>query len=260
MLEFNFKGKNVIVTGGAKGLGKSISEEFAKAGANVVIADIDLEGMKETAQELSKYGTKIVAYKIDVSKYQEFEKLAEYVNTNLGSVDILINNAGICTLMPTLSMDVSLMDKILDINIKGSLYGARACLKYMKEKGYGRIVNMSSIAAKLSGANTVAYSASKAAIISMTASLAREFAKDNINVNCILPGIIRTPLWEQMLVDFAGEDEAKRNETFAAYTNDIPNGKPQDPVDIAKMALFLCSEEARYVTAQNIGVDGGHTF
>lgn len=260
MIKYDFTGKNVIVTGGAKGLGFAIVTEFAKAGANVVIADLDIEAANSSAQQLKDYNVKLYSYKLDVSNYEEFEKMINKVSLALGSVDILINNAGICKLEPLIDMDVKTLDAIVDIDLKGTLYGVKAVAPQMKKQGGGKIVNLSSIAAKLSGANASVYSCCKAAVISLTASLAREYAKDNINVNCILPGIIRTPLWEQMLVDFAGEDKEKQNQTFKAYTESIPTGRPQEPVDIANAVLFLCSEENINITGQNLGIDGGHTF
>lgn len=260
IMKFDFKDKNVIVTGAGKGLGKSIALEFAKAGANVVVADLSREDAINTAREISNLGVKTVAYTMDVSKYDQFEALTNYVVNNLGSVDILINNAGICVLDSIINMDVKTLDKIISIDLNGTLYGCKAVLPEMKKQGYGKIVNMSSIAAKLSGANCSVYSCVKAAVISLTAALAREYAKDNININCILPGIIRTPLWEGMLDTMTNNDESKKDSTFASFTDQIPTGRPQEPIDIAHMALFLCSEEALNVTGQNIGVDGGQTF
>jgi NAD(P)-dependent dehydrogenase (short-subunit alcohol dehydrogenase family) len=119
---------------------------------------------------------------------------------------------------------------------------------------------MSSIAAKSCLGGFSVYSATKSAVLALTASLGREAALDNVTVNCILPGIIRTSMWEEILDQIAGDDKAKRDEVFAEWTKGIPNGKPQDEIDIAHATAFLCTEEARYITAQNIGVDGGYTF
>jgi NAD(P)-dependent dehydrogenase (short-subunit alcohol dehydrogenase family) len=130
----------------------------------------------------------------------------------------------------------------------------------MQKQHYGKIVNMSSIAAKLGGANAAVYSATKAGVLELTACLAREYAQYNININCVLPGIIRTPLWENMLNEMTNNDESKKDEVFASFTKDIPLGKPQEPIDIANAVLFLCTEEANNITAQNLGVDGGQTY
>jgi NAD(P)-dependent dehydrogenase (short-subunit alcohol dehydrogenase family) len=119
---------------------------------------------------------------------------------------------------------------------------------------------MSSIAAKLGSANISVYSATKAAVLELTACLAREYAKDNININCVLPGIIRTPLWEGMLDEMTNNDASKKDEVFSSFTSGIPMGRPQEPVDIANAVLFLCTEESSNITAQNLGVDGGQTY
>lgn len=260
MIKYDFENKNVIVTGAGKGLGKCIAEEFAKAGANVIIADLNSDDAKNVSNELSKYGTKILPYTIDVSKYDEFEKMINFVVNELGNIDILVNNAGICVSLPIVDMDVNISDKMVDINLNGTIYGCKAVLPQMQKQHYGKIVNMSSIAAKLGGANAAVYSATKAGVLELTACLAREYAQYNININCVLPGIIRTPLWENMLNEMTNNDESKKDEVFASFTKDIPLGKPQEPIDIANAVLFLCTEEANNITAQNLGVDGGQTY
>ena len=260
MVKYDFKGKNEIVKGSGKGLGKIIAEEFAKAGANVVIADISKEDSERTTEELKQYGTRIQSYIIDVSNYDEMVRMAEFVTNEFGSIDILINNAGICIMGALTDMDVDTVDKILKVNINGTVYGCKAVLPQMKKQQYGKIVNFSSIAAKLAGANSSIYSTTKAGVIALTASLAREYARDGININAVLPGIIRTPLWEKMLDDMTENDASKKDELFASFTDQIPTGRPQEPIDIANMVLYLCTDEAWNITGQNIGIDGGHTF
>jgi NAD(P)-dependent dehydrogenase (short-subunit alcohol dehydrogenase family) len=260
MIKYDFKDKNVIVTGAGLGLGKSIASEFALAGANVVIADINSESAKKVATELSKYGNKIIPYTIDVSKYEEFEEMINFVVNELGRIDVLVNNAGICKSLPIIDMDVDVSDRMVDINLNGTIYGCKAVLPQMKKQQYGKIVNMSSIAAKLGSANVSVYSATKAAVLELTACLAREFAQYNININCVLPGIIRTPLWENMLDEMTNHEESKKDEVFSSFTQGIPKGIPQDPIDIANAVLFLCTDEAYNITAQNLGVDGGQTY
>lgn len=261
MITYDFTNKNVIVTGASMGLGKAIAEEFAKAHANVVIADMNLEKAEETKNELSqKYGVNVRTYGVNVSKYEEVQRMIEFENKELGSIDVLVNNAGICVCEPLTVMDVGRLDKMINVNFNGTVYGCKAVIPVMQKQGYGKIVNMSSIAAKLGGANSAVYGGTKAAVLELTACLAREYAKDNININCVLPGIIRTPLWENMLNEMTKGDMSKKDEVFAAFTSGIPMGRPQEPVDIAKAVLFLCTEEAGNITAQNLGVDGGQTY
>lgn len=260
MITYDFKDKVVIVTGASMGLGKSIAEEFAKAHANVILADIDLEAAEKTKKELEQYGSRVDAYKVDVSEYNQIVRLTNEVLSTYGRIDILVNNAGIFKAESFNEMEVSKMDKMISVNLNGTIYGCRAILPVMKKQHYGKVVNISSIAAKLGGAGATVYSATKAGVLELTACLAREYAKDNININCVLPGIIRTPLWEHALEEMTGGDASKKDEVFATFTKDIPMGRPQDPVDIAHAVLFLCTEEAYNITAQNLGVDGGHTY
>lgn len=242
------------------GLGKAICEEFAVSHANVVIADINIEEANKVKEELSKYGTTILVHELDVSNYDGFVELVDKVNNELGRIDILVNNAGICESVPLSDADIKRCNRMVDINLNGTIYGCKAVLKVMKEQRYGKIVNMSSVAAKMGSANASVYAATKAAVLELTACLAREYARDNININCVLPGIIRTPLWENMLNNFTNNDSSKKDEMFAALTQDIPLGRPQEPKDIANAVLFLCTDEASNITAQNLGVDGGQSY
>lgn len=260
MIKYDFTGKNVIVTGGSMGLGKAICEEFAIAHANIVIADINIDEANKTKEELSKYGTKILAYKLDVSDYENFVSLIDTVNKEFGTIDILVNNAGICKSAPLTVMPKNECDAMVNINLNGTIYGCKAVLPVMVNQKYGKIVNMSSMAAKLGNANSAVYAATKAGILELTASLAREYAPDNININCVLPGVIRTPLWEKMLNDYTNGDPSQKDAMFSMITKDIPLGRPQEPKDIANAVLFLCTDEACNITAQNIGVDGGQAY
>lgn len=258
-MEFNFSKKNVIVTGGGSGIGASIALEFAKAGANVIVVDVNVDKAREVANSIAQYEGVSSFARVDMTKYGEVEALVSKTVASFGSVDILINCAGICLLEPIIDMDITNLDRVVDIDLKGTIYGCKAVLPVMKQNGYGKIVNMSSIAGKLCGANASIYSCVKTAIMGFTASIAREFARDGINVNCILPGIIRTSMWEGMLDDMT-RNGGDREEVFTSFTDTIPQGYPQEPVDIANMTLFLCSDEAKTVTGQNIGVDGGQTY
>ncbi len=260
MIKYDFTGKNVIVTGGSMGLGKAICEEFAKAHANVVIADINIEEAKKTAEELSKYGVEVLPYKVDVANYDEFEQVINEVNNKFKKIDILINNAGICQSISLIDMNLEKIKSMIEINLNGTIYGCKAVLPIMKKQNYGKIVNLSSIAAKLGSANISVYSATKAAVLELTACLAREYAQDNININCVLPGIIRTPLWENMLNELTDNNIDKKDEVFSSFTNGIPTQRPQEPKDIANAVLFLCSDESKEITAQNLGIDGGQTY
>lgn len=262
MIKYDFAGKVALVTGAARGLGKTIAEEFARAGAKVVITDRDTEEMMRAAAEIQeRCGQAVECAELDVTSYEAFSKVVHAVQQAYGRIDILVNNAGICTIEPLTEMPVETCDKMIQVNLNGTLYGCKAVLPIMKQQHYGKIVNLSSIAAKLGSAGAAVYGATKAGVLEMTACLAREHARDGININCVLPGIIRTPLWERMLEEMTGgTDQNAKDATFAGYTDGIPMGVPQEPIDIANAVLFLCTDEARYITAQNLGIDGGQTY
>ena len=260
MIKYDFSGKNVIVTGASMGLGKAIALEFVKAKANVVIADLNIETANQTKEELSKYGTKVLAYQVDVSKANDFQNLVSAIENQWGRIDVLVNNAGICKSLPLIEMEDEDIDRMIKINLNGTVYGCKAVLPVMQKQHYGKIINMSSVAAKLGGANASVYSITKAGVLELTACLAREYAKDNININCVLPGIIRTPLWDNMLNELTVGHEDQKDEVFTSFTKDIPLGRPQEAKDIANAVLFLASDDSNNITAQNLGVDGGQTY
>ena len=259
-MEFNFAGKKALVTGGGSGLGKECALLFAKSGADVLIADLKLERCEEVANEVRAIGRRAIAYQVDVSDYSQVESMYRKIVEEWGTVDFVVNSAGVCLTEELTMQTVKDIDLSIDVNIKGTIYSCREALAIMRQKKYGKIINMSSIAAKACLGGFSVYSATKSAVLAATASLGRETALDNVTVNCICPGIIKTSMWEEILDQLAGDNQAERDKVWAEWTAGTPNGKPQDPIDIANMVAFLCSEEARYITSQNIGVDGGYTF
>ena len=252
-MKFNFEGKKALVTGGGSGLGRECALLFAANGADVLIADLKPERCEAVAEEVRALGRKSIAYAIDVTDYNQVADMYKKICEEWGTVDFVVNSAGVCLTEELTTQTLNDIDLSIDVNIKGTIYSCREALAIMRPKKYGKIINMSSIAAKACLGGFSVYSATKAAVLAATASLGREAALDNVTVNCICPGIIKTSMWEEILDQLAGDDQAER-------TAGTPNGKPQDPIDIANMVAFLCSEEARYITSQNIGVDGGYTF
>lgn len=259
-MEFNFKGKKALVTGGGSGLGRECALLFAKNGASVLVADKIPERCEEVCNEIKKYGVDAIAYPLDVRDYNSVHHMYEKIIEEWGRVDFVVNSAGVCLTEEITKQSLHDIDLSIDVNIKGTLYSCREALALMRPQKFGKIVNMSSIAAKACLGGFSVYSATKAAVLAATASLGREAALDNVTVNCICPGIIRTSMWEEILDQIAGSDLQKREEVWKEWNKGTPNGKPQEPIDIANMVAFLCSEEARYITSQNIGVDGGYTF
>lgn len=259
-MEFNFKGKKVLVTGGGSGLGRECALLFAKGGADVLIADKISERCEEVAREVREFGVNAIAYPLDVTDYEQVASMYKRIVDEWGTVDFVVNSAGVCLTEEITSQSLEDINLSIDVNVKGTLYSCREALTIMRANKYGKIVNMSSIAAKACLGGFSVYSATKAAVLAATACLGREAALDNVTVNCICPGIIKTNMLEEILDQLAGDDPKKRDEVWAEWNKGTPNGKPQEPIDIANMVAFLCSEEARYITAQNIGVDGGYTF
>lgn len=261
MIEINMNGKVAIVTGSASGLGKSIALRFAQAGADVVVADINIENALKTTKEIKSLGRKSIAFQIDTRDSESFSKLIDVTTENLGGLDFMINNAGIGIMKPIQEFSSNEIDLVIDIDLKGTIYGCKAALAYMMPRKTGRIVNLSSIAAKMATPNSSVYAAAKSGVMALTAALAREVADSNININAILPGVVRTEMWEKQLNAMAGDNnEEAKAKIFASFTDMIPLKRPQEPEDIANMALFLCSDLANNITAQSFAVDGGATI
>ena len=188
------------------------------------------------------------------------EKLVAFVVEKLGRIDIVVNSAGICKLVPIDEMPIETVDALIDINLKGTVYMCKALTPVLKKQKFGKIINMSSIAGRICNSGSNVYATTKAGIMAISSSMARELAPYNVNVNSVLPGIVRTNMWEGILDDFTNKDDSIREETFKQSTAAIPLGRPQTVCDIASMVLYLASDEAKNITAQNIAVDGGYTF
>lgn len=260
MLNFDFKEKVVLITGAGSGIGEECAKEFSNCGATVVLCDNKEDRIKKVKDEISEAGGKAVACRVDVTDYKMIEKLVNFVVEKLGRIDVVVNSAGICKLMPIDEMPIETVDALIDINLKGIIYMSKALTPILKKQKSGKIINMSSIAGRICNSGSNVYATTKAGIMAITSSMARELAPYNINVNSVLPGIVRTNMWEGILDDFTKKDNSIREETFKQSTDAIPLGRPQTVGDIASMVLYLASEEAKNITAQNIAVDGGYTF
>lgn len=257
MTKYDFKDKVVLITGAGSGIGEECAKRFSESGAIVVLCDNKEDRIQKVKEEL---GGKCVACKIDVTNYANIEKLVKFVVDKLGHIDVVVNSAGICKLMPIDEMPIETVDALIDINLKGTVYMSKALASIMKNQKSGKIINMSSIAGRICNSGSNVYATTKAGIMAITSSMARELAEYNVNVNSVLPGIVRTNMWEGILDDFTNKDDSIREQTFRQSTDAIPLKRPQTVDDIANMVLFLASEDAKNITAQNIAVDGGYTF
>ncbi len=256
-MELDLTGKVAIVTGGARGIGKSIVEGFAKEGASVVISDILLDVAQELAEKLTRNEARVLAVKTDVSKKSDAHNLAEAAMKEFGKIDILVNTAGIIRDTMLVDIEEEEWDQILDINVKGIYLITRAVVPHMIATRQGKIVNISSRSGKDAQAGLSHYGASKFAIIGITQSLAKELAPNDINVNAVCPGIVRTDMWERILDDRSARTGVPREEIWARMIETIPLKRPQVPEDMANMVLFLCSDIARNITGEAINVNGG---
>jgi 3-oxoacyl-[acyl-carrier protein] reductase len=245
-----FKNKTVIVTGASKGIGYGIALEFAKAGANVVLADIDQSINENSAKEIEETTkSKCIAVPCDVSKKEDVDNLIGTAMKNFGSVDILVNNAGIYPFKPFFDMAEPDWNKVIDINLKSVFLCSQAAAKVMREGS--KIVAISSIASLIGFEGLVHYCASKGGVNGMIRAMALELAPKKINVNAVAPGAISTPGadWES-----SSEDEMKQTLSL------IPWQRIGLPEDIANAVIFLASPQSDYVTGQVIVVDGGWTL
>jgi 3-oxoacyl-[acyl-carrier protein] reductase len=246
MTSEKLKDKVAVVTGGNRGIGKAVALELAKNGASVAICGTNEETLKGTATEIEKLGVKCLAQKVDVSKETEVEVFSKAVLESFGKLDILVNNAGITKDNLLLRMGAQEWDDVIQVNLKSAFLMTKVFVKPMMKARQGRIVNMTSIVGVRGNAGQANYAASKAGLIGLTKTTAREFASRNITCNAVAPGFIQTDM-TNALGDKAKEELLK----------EIPLGYLGEPKDIAGVVLFLASEEARYITGQVICVDGG---
>lgn len=243
----NFENKTAVITGGSRGIGLAIAKKLAEGGANIAVLYVGDESEGQNAKaELEQYGTKVEQYFCDVSDFEKSKAVCEQVIAEFGKVDILINNAGITRDKLVLNMDESDFDAVINVNLKGTFNMIKHFYKhFMKNRG-GRIVSTSSIVGLIGNAGQANYSASKAGIIGLTKSVARELAGRNVTVNAVAPGYIGT--------DMTNVLPEKVKETMKAQ---IPAKRIGTPEDVANVVAFLCSDEAAYVTGEVIRVDGG---
>ncbi len=243
----SFEGRVAVITGGSRGIGRTIAELLAKRGANVALADRQFELAKTAAQEIAaETGQKIIAVEVDVSNFEQTQAIAKAITKELGQIDILVNNAGITRDDLLMRMKESDWDDVININLKGAWNCSKAVIRGMMKNRYGRIVNISSVSGQAGQAGQTNYSASKAGLIGFTKALAREVASRGVTVNGVAPGFIPTTL----TVDLP--DELK-DQIIAA----TPMGRMGKPEEVAAAVAFLASDEASYITGQIIGVDGG---
>ena len=243
----SLSGKTAIVTGGSRGIGKAVALKLAEKGANIVVNYTSSpDKAMEVVEQIKEMGREALAIKADVSKEEDVSSLVKEVSKQFSSIDILINNAGITRDTLLIRMKDEDWDRVLDVNLKGTYLCTKLVAKKMMKQRSGKIVNITSVIGIIGNAGQANYAASKAGVIGLTKSAARELASRGVNVNAVAPGFIRSDMTDKL------SDEIVEN-----YSKNIPLGKLGNPEDVANAVAFLCSEESNYLTGQVLNVDGG---
>jgi NAD(P)-dependent dehydrogenase (short-subunit alcohol dehydrogenase family) len=243
------EGKVALVTGAGSGIGQAIALLFAREGADIAVNDIDLPSAEKTAEAVKKIGRRAIAIKADVAEPDEVDAMVDRVINELGGVHILVNNAGIPIHGPLLEeQTVERWDRVVNVILRGTYLCSRRVGQWMAGQKTGKIVNISSVAGMKSSPIQASYGAAKAGVINLTRSLAADWGKYNINVNCIAPGVINTPLTQRTLLRMSTEEQIIQR---------IPLGRLGEAEDIARAALFLVSDDAAYISGITLPVDGG---
>lgn len=245
---FDLTGRTAVVVGGTSGIGRAIAHGLAQAGADVVCSSRRSEEVENVAGEIEGFGRKTIRCTSDVSSRESVEQLLSDCVTAFGKVDILVNSAGRTKREPTIDQSEEDWNAVLETNLNGTLRTCQAFGRHMIGNGYGRIINIASLSTFVSLFEVAAYSASKAAVASLTKSLAIEWAKHGVNVNAIAPGVFRTALNQKLL------DETPRGQEFLTRT---PMGRFGKVEELAGAAVFLASDASSYVTGEVLVVDGG---
>ena len=241
-----------IVTGGGSGIGKATALLYAKEGAKVAVCDVAEEEAKGVADRIKKTGGESISANVDVTNRKQIEALVKEVQAKWNKIDILVNSAGVGTIEWFAECDGSSWDRVIDVNLKGTLFFTHAVINNMIEHRYGKIVNIGSAAAITGAGKQVVYAASKGGVVAFTKSLAREVARYHINVNVICPGPIETPMFENL--------RQKDQHLYDMLLRGIAWKRLGKPEEIASAALFLASDDAEFITGHSLLVDGGVTM
>lgn len=238
--------KVALVTGGARGIGRAIALTLAEQGADVAVVDLNQTDVENVAAEIEKLGRRSLALTGSVSNAADVEDFIKKTSDEFGKIDILVNNAGITRDTLLMRMKEEDWDSVIEVNLKGAFLCTKTVSRIMMKQKYGRIINISSVVGLMGNAGQANYSASKAGVIGLTKSVARELASRNITVNAIAPGFIVTSMTDVLSEDVKGK-----------LKEQIPMGRLGMPEDIANTVVFLASDSASYITGQTIAVDGG---
>jgi len=256
-------GKVAIVTGAGSGAGRVIAQRLAEDGFAIAVGDIRVETAQTAAQEIAaSTGVEAAGFAVDVSKKDSADAFVAAVAERFGRVDVLVNNAGVISLIPLADLEEPEWDRILDVNLKGPFLMTKAVLPHITKNGWGRIVNISSDVGKRGEENLAHYCASKFGVIGLTQSTAVELARlrTGVNVNAICPAIMNTNMMKQIANERSAIVGGTAEETIEHLPDALPLGRVTEPTDIANVVSFLCSDDASFLTGQSLNVTGGGTM
>jgi NAD(P)-dependent dehydrogenase (short-subunit alcohol dehydrogenase family) len=246
-----------IVTGAGRGIGRATALELARMGADVVVAEMDRANAERTSGEVRGLGRRALAVVTDVTSRKDLAAMVEQTLAAFGRIDILVNNAGIYRAAVPLDVTEEHWDAIMNVNAKGVFFATQAVLPAMIARKRGAVVSLASMAGKVGSPSNLPYNASKAAVISMTKSLALAHASDGIRVNCVCPGFVETDMWTTVSREIGAITGRSPEQFSAARRAQVPLGRMERPEDVANVIAFLASPRAEYMTGQAISIDGG---
>ena len=251
---FSLKGKISVITGGGSGIGKAIALLFGKQGAHVYVLEKNQDTAIETSDEITKAGGLAFPYPLDVSNQSEVISVVNSIQSKSGKIDILVNSAGIAHIGKLGTTSEADFDRIYKVNVKGTYNCMLASVEHMAKQKAGIILNLASVASTVGISERFAYSMSKGAVASMTLSVAKDYVKEGIRCNCISPGRVHTPFVDGFIkTNYPGKEE----EMFEKLSKTQPIGRMAKPEEIAYLALYLCSDEAAFITGSDYPIDGG---
>lgn len=256
-MQINLSNKTALITGASQGIGKEIARQLAQAGAKVIVTARNIKKLAEAVKDIESAGSEVYAYAADAAKENELLHLAEKINHDIGDVDILVNNvAEFSGVARVEEFEANVWQRMFHLNVMSGVTLSKALMPTMKANKWGRIIFIASERGTEPKSHVAPYAMSKAAMLSVAKSLANELGRDAITVNCISPGVILTPSW-----DAAANAAAMSRDAYAQQFSDhvLASDLPGLPEDVASLACYLCSQQARWVTGSNFRVDGGST-
>jgi NAD(P)-dependent dehydrogenase (short-subunit alcohol dehydrogenase family) len=256
-MQINLQGKSALVTGASRGIGRATALALAEVGADLIVTARSATELEALVEEIKAKGTKAIAIPSDISDFSSLAAIVSRGVAEFGHLDILINNAGITQGTKFTSMDYELWQKIQRINVDAAMKLMQLTLDGMVSQGWGRVVNIASIAAKSGLRYSAAYNASKHALLGLTRSVALDYAAKFVTINAVCPGWVHTEMVEQTIANIVEKTGRSREEAIASLVKDVPLGRMVSSEEVAALVVFLCSHQAAAITGQGLNIDGG---